>query len=105
MKVAIERSRRSVLDRHPGLALLYERVHFAPDIFVSRYDANLSHETDILTVVCGPGNLPQTNRREEHASHKEVEQAARVFAAMIRKVLVELCIPPQPRLTEIPLEP
>lgn len=72
----------------PVLACLqtaFELVHlpWAPDVFRSHSDAHLFHGNGIPTVICGPGDLALAHTRDEWVSIAEVQQAARVYAAMI----------------------
>lgn len=106
----IRQAQETVLESHPGVQLEYEQLVWAPGFryqedderlqplymafehtrlpwkpiaFRSHSDANLFQGSGTLSVVCGPGNLAVAHTRGEYVSLSEVEQAARLYAALI----------------------
>jgi len=78
--------RHSEEDQRLGsLRRAYEQagLSWQPGDFRSHSDANIFNTTGTLTVVCGPGDLAVAHGREEHVRLDEVEQAARLYAALI----------------------
>ena len=59
-----------------------------PAAFRSHSDGSMFHQAGSLPVICGPGRLEVAHTRNEHVSLREVEAAARLYAAMI----YEACI-------------
>ncbi len=78
--------------RHPLLAPLWEacrRLGLAtePGTFRSHSDAAVFQRSGALAVVCGPGRLEMAHSPEEQVSFTQVEQAARLYAALAWEAL------------------
>jgi len=59
----------------------------APSAFRSHSDAAVFQAAGALAVVCGPGRLEMAHSPEEQVSLAQVEQAARLYAALAWEAL------------------
>jgi acetylornithine deacetylase len=111
----IEETRQKAMATHPGCALDYENLLWAPGYnnpsdepllaplhcayraaglpweptaFRSHSDGNLFYQRDSVPVICGPGRLEVAHTRAEHVSLVETLQAARLYAAMVYEACV-----------------
>ncbi len=107
---AIRKAKNVTASSHPHVELFYEHLSWAsgfshhdgdtrlhplrsayrhlelpwqPTAFRSHSDANVFNATGTLPVVCGPGDLAVAHGRNEFVSISDVEQAARLYAALI----------------------
>ncbi len=110
---AIERARCTALETHRECSLEYEQVYFAPayaikaederlnplrrafessgvewapTAFRSHSDGNMFFQEGVLPIVCGPGQLEVAHTRHEHVHFSQVEDAAKLYAALIYEV-------------------
>jgi len=77
---------------HPLLAPLWPALAAAglpgtPTVFRSHSDAAVFQAAGALAVVCGPGKLAMAHSPEEQVSMAQVEQAARLYAALAWEAL------------------
>lgn len=113
VQAAIERARVKALESHQACSLEYEQVYFAPayavgsddarlqpvqrafedvgldwkpSAFRSHSDGNMFFQEDVLPIVCGPGQLEVAHTRHEHVAFSQVEDAARLYLALIYNV-------------------
>jgi acetylornithine deacetylase len=111
---AMERARRVALANHPQCGLSAEATFSsmgysnppeapdlaplwraltacglpaAPGVFRSHSDAAVFQAAGAMAVVCGPGRLEMAHSPEEQVSLAQVEQAARLYAALAREAL------------------
>ena len=78
--------------RHPLLAPFWRALPAPglatePGIFRSHSDAAVFQRSGALAVVCGPGRLEMAHSPEEQVSFSQVEQAARLYAALAWEAL------------------
>ena len=59
-----------------------------PSVFRSHSDAAVFQAAGALAVVCGPGRLEMAHSPEEQVSLTQVEQAARLYAALAQEALM-----------------
>jgi acetylornithine deacetylase len=112
MESVLEAARRTAMKENADLELQFERLYWAPgfddkdrieahrlallrsafkaarvpwrpEAFRSHSDASFFRERGALTLVCGPGDLSVAHSRAERVSLREVERAARLYAALI----------------------